>query len=82
MANNRMFLVNESLGLKVLLGKYYPSTGWYVADEKTLSARINMGFHAADFGNISFESAQAARIKASGGLSGNCSWRIQYDVTS
>lgn len=29
MANNRMWLVNERLKRRVLLAKYYPSTGWY-----------------------------------------------------
>lgn len=29
MANNRMWLTNKRTGAKVLLAKYYPSTGWY-----------------------------------------------------
>lgn len=32
MANNRMWLVNDRLGKRVLLAKYYPSTGWYMVD--------------------------------------------------
>lgn len=30
MANNRMYLVNSETKEKVMLAKYYPSTGWYV----------------------------------------------------
>jgi hypothetical protein len=30
MANNRMFIINKRLGLKYLLAKYYPSTGWFI----------------------------------------------------
>jgi hypothetical protein len=37
MANNRMYLKNRRTGAKVLLAKYYPSTGWYA-------------FHAPDRG--------------------------------
>lgn len=29
MSNNRLFLKNPKTGQKVLLAKYYPSTGWY-----------------------------------------------------
>ena len=29
MANNRMYLRNKRTEAKVLLAKYYPSTGWY-----------------------------------------------------
>jgi hypothetical protein len=28
MANNRMFLVNKRTGHRLLIAKYYPSTGW------------------------------------------------------
>lgn len=34
MANNRMYLVNERLGIRVFIGKYYPSTGWQVRNEE------------------------------------------------
>lgn len=79
MANNRMYLTNPTLGISVLIGKYYPSTGWYVANEETVIEKMNKAFHAADFGNIPIEAAQAARIKASGGSEGNCSWCIRYE---
>ncbi len=36
MANNRMWFVNEKSGKKVMLAKYYPSTGWYIFYEDLL----------------------------------------------
>jgi hypothetical protein len=30
MANNRMWLVNKTTGKRVLLCKYYPTSGWYL----------------------------------------------------
>ena len=30
MANNRLYLVNEDGTKRILLAKYYPSTGWYI----------------------------------------------------
>jgi hypothetical protein len=33
MANNRMWLTHKPTGERVLLAKYYPSTGWYVRDD-------------------------------------------------
>jgi hypothetical protein len=29
MANNRMYLINTRTNDKILLAKYYPTTGWY-----------------------------------------------------
>lgn len=39
MASNRMWLVNRQLKIKALIGKYYPSTGWYTPNGAT--QRIN-----------------------------------------
>lgn len=36
MANNRMYLVDKDTGEKVLLAKYYPSSGWYIKRPVTL----------------------------------------------
>ena len=30
MANNRMYLLHKPTGEKVMIAKYYPSTGWYM----------------------------------------------------
>lgn len=30
MANNRMWLVNKRTNARMLIAKYYPSTGWHV----------------------------------------------------
>jgi hypothetical protein len=38
-ANNRMWFKNKKTGGKILLAKYYPSTGWYVYYED-IAARI------------------------------------------
>lgn len=43
MANNRMWLTNDRLGVKVYLGKYYPGTGWYT-DNSTIAAELDAGF--------------------------------------
>jgi len=47
MANNRMWLTNKRTGAKVLLAKYYPSTGWYVFHDD-LVAKLNALFDAND----------------------------------
>ena len=45
MANNRMFLVNERLGVRICVAKYYPSSGWYVEQvESSLAERLNKSF--------------------------------------
>lgn len=46
MANNRMWLVNKTTKERVLLAKYYPSTGWCVFHNKEnwLSEKLNALF--------------------------------------
>lgn len=34
MANNRLYFVVKRTGRKVFIGKYYPSTGWAVRNER------------------------------------------------
>lgn len=43
MANNRMYLVNDRLGVQIFLGKYYPSTGWGITNPD-IAVKINDGF--------------------------------------
>jgi hypothetical protein len=56
-ANNRMYLVDPETGDKILLAKYYPSTGWYVFHED-LTAQLNAFLkashtkHSADAGTM------------------------------
>ena len=38
MSNNRMYLVNKKEDKRILLAKYYPSTGWYVFDLEFVEA--------------------------------------------
>lgn len=79
MANNRMWLVNEQTGEEVLLAKYYPSTGWYVANSTILIDHINAAFHKHDFGDVSYEDAQSQQLMARGGQWGDTSWCIRYE---
>ena len=79
MANNKMYLVNQKTGESVFIGKYYPATGWYIFDTKTLCQRMDEAFHKVDFGNVAYEEAQNKQISAIGGMWGDCSWCIRYD---
>ena len=80
MANNRMYLINKRTGEEVFIGRYYPEPGWYVFDPETLSQKIDEAFHKVDFGEISFDEAQRKRLSASGGLFGDRSWMIKYEI--
>jgi hypothetical protein len=46
-----MFLANKRTGARIMLAKYYPSTGWYTSD-KGLLKRLDEAFDAADFGHL------------------------------
>ena len=81
MANNRMWLVHERTGAKVLLAKYYPSTGWYICNDNAVDA----AFERADFGHLSEldREEMAARpfehgFYSIGGNNGEA-WRLEYD---
>lgn len=86
MANNRMYLVNEVTGQKVMLAKFYPSTGWFApigALEK-----INDVFDASDFRHLSASELEAKRAQrgfgppfAMGGMYGE-RWTVEYEVES
>lgn len=52
MANNRMFLVSDRLGLRVTLAKYYPSGGWSVGNNDLVDD-IGRALGAADMGGVS-----------------------------
>ena len=79
MANNRMYLVNRRTGDKVFIGKYYPSTGWYISDPDNFISKVSNAFHRADFGEITYEEAQRDGVCANGGMWGDTSWCIQYE---
>lgn len=66
MANNRMFLVNDRLGARVFLGKYYPSTGWGITDPD-IAQKINAAFEAETNEGVP------------DGLIGPTDWRIEYE---
>jgi hypothetical protein len=70
MANNRLFLRCKRSGLKVLIAKYYPSTGWYVF-HKGLSRKLDEMFHEDDFPGVDkklFNLANTNKIFARGGM--------------
>lgn len=87
MANNRMWLVHRGSGQKVLLAKYYPTTGWYVFHDD-LGERMNELFDRHDFGHLSQEqlAANAAapgfttQHKSVGGMWGDTNWLIEYET--
>ena len=41
MSNNRMWLANDRLGVRCLIAKYYPSTGWYPTPHTKLAAAMD-----------------------------------------
>lgn len=85
MANNRMFLVNRRTGAKVMIAKYYPSTGWFAYDG--LTEKVNQAFHHHDFGHLTTaqEAANAAHHglgvphTSEGGMFGGADWYIDYE---
>lgn len=85
MANNRMFLVNRKTGARIMLAKYYPSTGWYAYDG--LTDKVNEVFHKHDFGHLNEiqEAANAAHqgfgvpYPSEGGMYGDTDWYIDYE---
>lgn len=85
MANNRMYLTNKRTGSKVLLAKYYPSTGWYVFDVNgDRIAKIDAAFDESDFGHLPTEDRALPWNErgacAWGGMDGGNDWFIEYEV--
>lgn len=91
MANNKMFLVNTRTGSRFCLGKYYPSTGWYIQRPKPecLQDELNEFFDQAEFDHLTdaqrFENDTSIGFdtphKSGGGMYGD-EWVLEYDVTS
>ena len=85
MANNRMYLVNTATGARIMLAKYYPSTGWFLWDN--VDGRIDAELEEADFGHLTIEqrAANAAVLgfgvpfTARGGMYG-ADWRLEYET--
>lgn len=44
MANNRMYLENEPLGIRIFIGKYYPTGGWCVFAPDKLVTQMDEAF--------------------------------------
>lgn len=63
MSNNRMYLqIKGNPGKKILLAKYYPSTGWYIFyDEKTLNDWFKKSFNFKDIPNNTWVDGQWGR---------------------
>jgi hypothetical protein len=69
MANNRMWLINERLGVRVLLAKFYPSTGWFVPHDglrTVLDTAFDLDESTSQEGStdwrISYESAESPEL--------------------
>ncbi len=60
MANNRMWFQNLETGEKVLLAKYYPSTGWYLFHDDVALKLIRL-FDKMPYDG-SFEGKQVFRV--------------------
>ena len=63
MANNRMYLVNNRLGVSVMIAKYYPSTGWSFGSAASKIDELNKA--GSSDPDRSFASA--------------CDWEIRYE---
>lgn len=89
MANNRMWVVNRKTGAKVLLAKYYPSTGWCVFYQD-LADKLDALFHEHDFGHLSHAelAANAAHhgmgvpFTSAGGMWGATDWFLDYEESA
>lgn len=86
MANNLMWLVHKPSGAKVLIGKYYPCTGWYVHDKANFRRRVDKAFDEVDFGHLTPEQrAENAAVPGMGvphpALGGEygVQWELEYE---
>jgi hypothetical protein len=83
MANNRMYLVHTN-GERIMLAKYYPSTGWYVPNMEELAEKLRQAFNKQCFGTSEWPNAEKNEfeqmIYAKGGPEGNIDWRIEYEI--
>lgn len=80
MANNRMWLVNENAGERILLAKYYPSGGWAVFYDDLVD-RLNALFVKIDYpaGFTNRPTGMAGLPICEGGQFGDTGWRIEYE---
>jgi len=83
MANNRMYLVHGKTGNKIMLAKYYPTTGWYVKNEG-LAGDLNKFFNRADFGKDEWpnspDPSKPTEQFSSGGMWGHGDWKIELEI--
>lgn len=83
MANNRMWLVHNS-GARVLLAKYYPSTGWYLFEPQN----VQDAFNETSFGHLTLEQREANQnhkglgvpFPSREGMYG-AGWKLELEVT-
>lgn len=67
MANNRMYLKHKPSGKRILLAKYYPSTGWNAAQN---AADLTLAFTAIQFGPDSEDV----------GSMWGTDWELEYEI--
>jgi hypothetical protein len=78
MANNRLYLKSNHTGERILIAKYYPSTGWYPRSEQWQN--VQRFFERHSFGNgITWKQAKQDRIKARGGMYDSNSFEIEFE---
>lgn len=78
MANNRMWLVNSGVGFRVLLAKYYPSTGWRAVSG--LEEKLNEQFALVDFPPGAILAQGRLGPLSCGGMYGNIGYSIELEV--
>ena len=69
MANNRMWLVNPRTKERVMIAKFYPSSGWYA--KANLVPLLNYAFNKSDF-------PEDPQDYAIGGMYGQ-KWELEYE---
>ena len=79
MANNRLYLRCKRTGEKVMLAKYYPSTGWHVTNNE-LKPELDAMFHRDDFGENNKQRSRKGYIEtAIGGMWDAGAHELEYE---
>ena len=78
MANNRLYLKCKRTGERVMLAKYYPSTGWYV-DNKTLIQDLDEMLQRDAFGGLDWMRAQVEGVIPEGGMWDGGAHELEYE---
>ena len=77
MANNRLYLKSKRTGERVLIAKYYPSTGWYA--KSAPKDKVVEFFRKHSYGETTYEDTDTHRIKAIGGMYDSASFEVEFE---